>query len=241
MLNAKGVILAGGTGSRLGKLCSQINKHMVGIYDQPMIYYPIKKLVGAGITDIMIITGTQHMGDFIELLGSGKEFGCQLTYKVQDEAGGIAQALYLAKNFCGTSYACVLLGDNIFQEALRTLLPNDHKDCAWIFLKKVPDPSRYGVACLNKNKIVKIEEKPKNPQSNNAVTGIYLFPPDVFDVIEKLQPSARGEYEITDVNNHYISQDKLCFNYLNLTWTDAGTIDSLFLANQLVKEFGVDY
>jgi glucose-1-phosphate thymidylyltransferase len=201
-----------------------------------MVYHPLKKLVGAGIRDVLLVSGTEHMGDFVELLGSGKDYGCRLTYRVQDEAGGIAQALGLAELFCHESRSLVILGDNIFQDSLQTLVtvaekrPND----AFILLKQVHDPQRYGVAELRGEQIVGIQEKPPNPKSDFAVAGIYLYPPDVFDVIPTLKPSKRGELEITDVNNYYLEKGRLRHSLLHGYWTDAGTPDSLATANQLV-------
>jgi glucose-1-phosphate thymidylyltransferase len=205
-----------------------------------MVYHPLKKLVGAGLTDILLVSGTEHMGDFVELLGSGTAHGCRLTYRVQDEAGGIAQALALAELFCTGSRACVLLGDNIFQDPLGPMLEQAgaHPDWAWIGLKRVTDPGRFGVAELKGNNVVGIEEKPQAPKSDTAVVGIYIYPADVFDVIKTLKPSARGEYEITDVNNHYLRQGRMGYTILEGYWTDAGTLDSLDYANELVRKAG---
>src|SRR5262245_13289096 len=194
----RGVILAGGKGTRLGELTKVTNKHLLPVGPWPMVYHPIKKLIGAGIHDILLVSGTEHMGDFVELLGSGREHGCMLTYRVQDEAGGIAQALGLAENFARHSRTVVILGDNIFADPLTPVIKeaNAHPDWAWITLKQVPDPGRFGVAELKGNQVVSIEEKPKQPKSDYAVAGVYLYPPDVFDVIKTLKPSARGELEI---------------------------------------------
>jgi glucose-1-phosphate thymidylyltransferase len=237
-MSLRGVILAGGKGTRLGELTRVTNKHLLPVGPFPMVYYPLKKLVGAGIRDIMLVSGTEHMGDFVELLGSGREHSCSLTYRVQDEAGGIAQALGLAELFCHGSRTLVILGDNIFEDTLHDLKaaadkrPND----AFILIKQVPDPQRYGVAELHGEKIVSIEEKPRKPKSHFAVAGIYLYPPDVFEVIKTLRPSARGELEITDVNRHYLELGRLCHATLRGYWTDAGTMDSLAHANQLVHQ-----
>jgi glucose-1-phosphate thymidylyltransferase len=203
-----------------------------------MVYHPLKKLTGAGISDILLVSGTEHMGDFVELLGSGKGHNCRLTYRVQDEAGGIAQALGLAELFCTNSRMCVLLGDNIFYDSLKPLLDAaaKHPDWAWIGLKEVHDPGRYGVAELQGEKVLSIEEKPKAPKSNCAVVGIYIYPADVFDVIKTLKPSARGEFEITDVNNHYLKAGRMGYTKLEGYWTDAGTLDSLDVANELVRK-----
>ena len=234
----RGVILAGGKGTRLGELTKVTNKHLLPVGPYPMVYHPLKKLVGSGLTDILLVSGTDHMGDFIELLGSGKDYACRLTYRVQDEAGGIAQALGLAELFCTGSRACVLLGDNIFEAPLKPLLDaaNEKPDWAWIGLKQVPDPGRYGVAELQGDRVVGIEEKPLNPKSDLAVVGIYVYPPDVFTVIKTLKPSGRGELEITDVNNHYLKTGRMGFSTLDGYWTDAGTLDSLDFANELVRK-----
>ena len=202
----------------------------------PMIFYPLKKLVGAGITDILIVTGTEHVGDFISLLGSGKDFGCRLTYRVQDEAGGIAQALALAERFANGQPMCVILGDNIFQDSIKSTIAEFMKDPsnAHIILKQVADPERFGVAVVDGSKISKIIEKPTEPPSNLAVTGIYCYPGDVFDIIKGLKPSARNELEITDVNNAYIREGRLGYSTFNGYWSDAGTFPSLSKANELV-------
>jgi glucose-1-phosphate thymidylyltransferase len=195
-------------------------------------------MTGAGLKDILLVSGTEHMGDFVELLGSGREHGCNLTYRVQDEAGGIAQALGLAALFCQGVRSVVILGDNIFLDPLGPMLAeaDAHPDYAWVALKRVPDPGRYGVAELNGKRIVGIEEKPQKPKSDFAVAGIYIYPADVYDVIKTIKPSRRGELEITDVNQHYLKQGRLGYTVLNGYWTDAGTLDSLAHANQLVHE-----
>lgn len=229
----KGIVLAGGTGSRLFPLTKVTNKHLLPIGTKPMIYYPIEKLIGAGIEEILIVTGTEHMGDVVGLLGSGVEFNCRFTYKVQDQAGGIAQALGLAENFCGNDPMTVILGDNIFESSLKDGVSSWNGVGAKIFIKEVHDPQRYGVAEIDGDRIVGIEEKPKNPKSNYCVTGIYMYDAGVFEVIKTLKPSGRGELEITDVNNHYIAQGKMGFSMLDGWWTDAGTPDSYRLANEL--------
>jgi glucose-1-phosphate thymidylyltransferase len=237
-MSIRGVILAGGKGTRMGELTKVTNKHLLPVGAWPMVYHPLKKLTGAGVQEVLLVSGTEHMGDFVELLGSGSAHNCRLTYRVQDEAGGIAQALGLAEHFCTGSRACVLLGDNIFRDPLVPLLEkaNSRPDWAWIGLKEVPDPGRYGVAELDGEKVIGIEEKPPNPKSPFAVVGIYIYPADVFNFIKTLKPSRRGELEITDVNNHYISQGRMgCFN-LDGYWTDAGTLDSLDYANELVRK-----
>jgi glucose-1-phosphate thymidylyltransferase len=237
-MTIRGIILAGGKGTRLGELTKVTNKHLLPVGPYPMVYHPLKKLVGAGIRDILLVSGTEHMGDFVELLGSGREHDCSLTYRVQDEAGGIAQALGLAELFCTQQRCVVILGDNIFFDPLTTLLAEavQHPQYAWVALKRVHDPSRYGVAELRDRQVIGIEEKPKNPKSDCAVAGIYLYPPDVFDVIKSLKPSKRGELEITDVNRYYLEQGRLGYSFLEGYWTDAGTLPSLAHANQLVNE-----
>ncbi len=234
----RGVILAGGKGTRLGELTKVTNKHLLPVGPYPMVYHPLKKLTGAGLSEILLVSGTDHMGDFVELLGSGKDHGCRLTYRVQDEAGGIAQALGLAEHFCTGSRAIVLLGDNIFRDSLIPFIEkaNSRPDWAWIGLKQVPDPGRYGVAELKGDQVLSIEEKPKAPKSDLAVVGIYVYPPDVFNVIKTLKPSGRGELEITDVNNYYLKQGRMGHATLDGYWTDAGTLDSLDFANELVRK-----
>jgi glucose-1-phosphate thymidylyltransferase len=237
-MSIRGVVLAGGKGTRLGELTKVTNKHLLPVGAIPMVYHPLKKLIGAGIRDIMLVSGTEHMGDFVELLGSGVAHGCSLTYRVQDEAGGIAQALGLAELFCRGARSVVILGDNIFYDHLRPLLAqaHDHPDRAWVALKRVPDPGRYGVAELAGDRVIGIEEKPTAPKSDWAVAGIYVYPPDVFEVIKTLKPSGRGELEITDVNRYYLQSQRLGYTKLEGYWTDAGTLDSLQLANELVRK-----
>src|SRR5262245_7543127 len=213
------------------------NKHLLPVGPYPMVYHPLKKIVGAGVRDVLLVSGTDHMGDFVELLGSGKEHNCTLTYRVQDEAGGIAQALGLAELFCHDCRSLVILGDNIFQDSLRPLMAEaaERPDWAWVALKQVPDPKRYGVAELKGKAVVSIEEKPANPKSDLAVAGIYIYPPDVFGVVKTLKPSRRGELEITDVNTYYLQKGRLGYSTLPGYWTDAGTLESLFHANELVR------
>jgi len=232
----KGIILAGGMGSRLFPLTKVTNKHLLPVGDKPMIFHPIEKLLTAGIDEIMIITGLEHMGAVVNLLGSGKEFGCQFTYRVQDEPGGIAQALGLASSFVGHDMCTVILGDNIFADNIGQFISNFKKQKigAKILLKEVKDPQRYGVAEMKNGKIVSIEEKPANPKSNYCVTGIYMYDYKVFDFIKTLKPSGRGELEITDVNNKYIQTDELSYDILNGWWTDAGTFPSYYHANNLI-------
>jgi glucose-1-phosphate thymidylyltransferase len=232
----RGVVLAGGKGTRLGELTKVTNKHLLPVGPYPMVYYPLKKLIGANVREVILVSGTEHMGDFVELLGSGRDHRCKLTYKVQDEAGGIAQALGLTELHSKGCRSVVLLGDNIFYDPLGPILDEAaaHPDYAWIALKQVPDPGRYGVAELKGDRIIGIEEKPKQPKSDYAVTGIYVYPPDVFEFIHKLRPSARNELEITDVNRFYLEQGRLGYSVLKEYWTDAGTLESLVHANQLV-------
>lgn len=229
----KGIVLAGGTGSRLYPLTKVTNKHLLPVGNKPMIYYPIEKLIGAGIEEILIVTGTEHMGDVVNLLGSGKEFGCRFTYKVQDEAGGIAQALGLAENFTGSDPMTVILGDNIFESDLKDAVQSYSGSGAQILIKEVEDPERFGVAEMEGDRVIGIEEKPKKAKSNYAVTGIYMFDSNVYDLIKNLKPSGRGELEITDVNNHYISEGNMKFSILKGWWTDAGTPESYVVANNL--------
>ncbi|MEX0719519.1 MAG: sugar phosphate nucleotidyltransferase [Balneolaceae bacterium] len=231
----KGVILAGGTGSRLYPLTKVTNKHLLPIGDKPMIYHPIEKLTEVGIEEVLIVTGTDHMGDVVNLLGSGKDFGCRFTYKVQDEAGGIAQALGLAENFAGDEPVVVILGDNIFEASLQKAMKNYDGTGAQILIQKVPDPERFGVAELDGEQVLSIEEKPEKPKSNYAVTGIYFFDAKVFEYIKTLKPSGRGELEITEVNNHYIQSGKMKSSVLEGWWTDAGTPESYRVANDLVR------
>lgn len=234
----KGIILAGGTGSRLFPLTKVTNKHLLPVGRKPMILHPVGKLVEAGIQEILIVTGVEHMGDVVNLLGSGKDFGCRFTYKVQDEAGGIAQALGLAEDFCRDSKMAVILGDNIFSDSLKGFAQAFHeqKVGAKILLKEVSDPQRFGVAEVQGDKVVSIVEKPADPKSSFAVTGIYFFDPHVFETIRRLKPSSRGELEITDVNNAYIAQGTMTHNRLEGSWTDAGTFESLKVANDLMSQ-----
>lgn len=232
----KGVILAGGTGSRLYPLTKVTNKHLLPVGNKPMIFHPIEKLTGLGIQDILIVTGTEHMGDVVNLLGSGAEYNCRFTYKVQDQAGGIAQALGLAENFAGKDPIVVILGDNIFEDDLTTAARTYTGNGAMILLKQVPDPQRYGVALLDGDKVIEIQEKPENPPTSFAVTGVYFYDSRVFSAIRDLKPSKRGELEITDVNNYYIRQNQMSSALLEGWWTDAGTPESYRLANQLTME-----
>jgi len=235
----KGIILAGGTGSRLYPLTKVTNKHLLRVGHEPMIYYPIKKLIQAGISDILIVTGVEHMGDVVGLLGSGKEFNCQFTYKVQDEAGGIAQALMLAKNFTQGQPMTVILGDNIFQDSIARFI-QAYTNGAHILLKEVPDPERFGVATIADNTIIDIQEKPAQPKSNMAVTGVYMYDSDVFNIIESCAPSARGELEISDVNAAYLRMGNISYGILNGWWSDAGTFASITKASDLVLKHPIN-
>ncbi|MHC4343141.1 MAG: sugar phosphate nucleotidyltransferase [Planctomycetota bacterium] len=237
-MTLKGVVLAGGMGSRLMPLTKVTNKHLLGVGQKPMIYYPIEKLTSAGVDQILIVTGVEHMGDVVGLLGSGREFGCEFTYKVQDEAGGIAQALGLAENFASGQALVVILADNIFQVSLRQYVDNfaAHAVGARVLLKQVPDPQRFGVAEIADGRVVAVEEKPRQPKSDYIITGIYFYDALVFDIIRTLKPSGRGELEISDVNSAYIAKGQLCYDILDGWWTDAGTFGSLERANQLVAK-----
>lgn len=231
----KGVVLAGGTGSRLYPLTKVTNKHLLPVGEKPMLLHPIAKLCEAGVTDILVVTGTEHMGDVVGLLGSGQDFGCHFTYRVQQEAGGIAQALSLAENFAGGEPICVLLGDNIFSASITGEVNRFYEQGggARILLKEVPDPERYGVARVEGDRVLEILEKPEDPPTSLAVTGIYFYDHQVYDIIRRQRPSARGEYEITDVNNEYIQAGQLSWGELEGWWTDAGTYPSYHRANQM--------
>lgn len=234
----KGIILAGGTGSRLYPLTKVTNKHLLPVGKYPMIYHSVEKLKAADIIDILVVTGKDHMGDVVNLLGSGREFGVTFTYKVQDEAGGIAQALGLAEHFVGDDQMVVILGDNVFSDSIAPFVENFKKQQtgAKILIREVHDPQRYGVPEINGGKIIGIEEKPSNPKSSYAVTGIYMYDSHVFKIIHTLTPSRRGELEITDVNNAYIANNELTYDILYGWWTDAGTHASLSKANELAKD-----
>jgi glucose-1-phosphate thymidylyltransferase len=239
----KGVVLAGGLGTRLLPLTKVTNKHLLPVYNKPMVFYPIQTLVNAGVREIMLVTGGNNAGDFLRLLGNGKEFGLKhLNYTYQEGEGGIADALRLAEHFADGEPVCVMLGDNIIEgnilaatEAFRR-----QQRGAKILLKEVKDPQRFGVPVLEGKRVVRIEEKPANPQSSYAVTGVYFYDASVFDIIKTLKPSGRGELEITDVNNAYIAAGTLTWDVLDGWWTDAGTIESLYLANQLVSRTGAN-
>ena len=237
MQGIKGVVLAGGLGSRLAPLTDATNKHLLPVYDKPMVFYPIEKLVKAGLTQIMVVTGGPHAGDFIKVLRNGERLGLkEIHYAYQEGEGGIAAALKLTEPFVEKDRVCVILGDNIFESdisaAIRGFMDDQDKG-ARIFLKEVKDPERFGVAEVKDDKVVSIEEKPKSPKSNLAVTGIYLYDNQVFEIAKTLQPSGRGELEITDVNNHYAKAGVLTWEMLQGWWTDAGTFDSLRRATNL--------
>jgi glucose-1-phosphate thymidylyltransferase len=235
----KGIVLAGGTGSRLFPLTKITNKHLLPIFDKPMIYYPIQTLVGAGIKDILLVTGGRNSGDFLRLLANGKEFGlAHLNYTYQEGEGGIADALALAEHFADGEKICVILGDNIIEGSIADAVQAFEKQerGARILLKEVPDAGRFGVAEMRGNHIVGIEEKPAHPKSNYAVTGIYMFDGSVFEKVRNLVPSGRGELEITDVNNAYIREGTMTFSFLEGWWTDAGTFESLLRAANLVAK-----
>jgi glucose-1-phosphate thymidylyltransferase len=239
----KGVILAGGLGTRLYPLTKVTNKHLLPVYDKPMIYFPIQTLINAGIDDILIVTGGNNAGDFLKLLGNGKEFGLKhINYTYQEGEGGIAEALGLAEFFASGEKICVVLGDNLIEKNIRKAVEKfrRQKDGAKILLKEVPDPHRFGVAELQGDRIVRIEEKPEKPKSQYAVIGIYLFDQEVFNFIKTLKPSDRGELEITDVNNRYIEKGLMTWDILEGWWTDAGTFESLLRANQLVAQTGAN-
>ena len=234
----KGMILAGGLGTRLHPLTEITNKHLLPVGREPMIWHPVRQLVGAGVTDIMIITSTHHMGAIVNSLGSGKRFGCEFTYRVQEEAGGIAHALALCRHFAAGDRIVVLLGDNIFERSITPFVAAFRAQArgARVMLKEVGDPERYGVAALDEKLILEIEEKPSQPRSNFAVVGCYAYDRDVFDIIDGIQPSARGELEITAVNNRYIERGELEYSFVQGRWTDAGTFESLNEANALLLE-----
>jgi glucose-1-phosphate thymidylyltransferase len=233
----KGIVLAGGLGTRLQPLTKVTNKHLLPVYNRPMIYYPIQTLVDAGITEILIVTGGKHAGDFLQLLGNGKEFGLRhLDYTYQEGEGGIAAALSLAEYFVEDDLVCVILGDNVYEKSLRESAAEfvDRGHGAKIHLKRVDNPQRFGVPIIDGDRILEIEEKPKVPKSDFAVTGLYMYDQRVFDIIKTLKPSGRGELEITDVNNAYIDSGEMTYAVVDGWWSDAGTFDSLLRTNILV-------
>ncbi len=232
----KGVILAGGHGTRLFPLTKATNKHLLPVGREPMLYHPIRQLVSAAIQEILVVTSSDHMGDVVRCLGSGAEFDCTLTYRVQETAGGIAHALKLARNFAGSDPICVLLGDNIFEYSIAPYVENFRSQShgARVLLKEVGDPERYGVAALDEKQVIEIEEKPADPKSQFAVVGMYLYDAQIFEILDQVQPSDRGELEITSVNNAYIEAGALQYDICRGRWTDAGTFDSLTEANRIL-------
>ncbi len=235
----KGIVLAGGLGSRLFPLTKITNKHLLPVYKKPMIYYPMERLVEAGIRDIMVVTGGQHAGDFLRLLGNGQEFGLkQINYAYQEKEGGIAEALSLAEHFVDGDKTVVILGDNITENGIKKEVDEFGRrpKGARILIKDVPNPERFGVVEFEGNKITRIVEKPKKPKTDYVVTGIYMYDSQVFDFIKKLKPSGRGELEITDVNNMYVKKGQLTYSKLDGWWTDAGTFESLLRASNLVAK-----
>jgi glucose-1-phosphate thymidylyltransferase len=233
----KGIILAGGMGTRLKNLTKVTNKHLVAVFDKPMIEYPLQTLKDTGVDNILIVTGPEHAGDFMRFLGSGKDFGVKLTYRLQDEAGGIAQALSMGEDFVGRDKCIVILGDNILDENFKE--EAEKFECgsvAKVFLKEVQNPERFGVAVIKEGKIMEIEEKPKQPKSNLAVIGVYMYGPDVFSVIKTQKPSARGELEITDVNNYFVRKGVLEYSIIKGFWGDAGTPYSLYQTSKYIAE-----
>ena len=239
----KGIILAGGLGSRLDPLTRVTNKHLLPVYNKPMIYYPIECLVNAGIKDIMIVTGGNNAGDFLRLIGNGSEFGLKHTnYAYQEGEGGIADALRLSEYFAKQDLICVVLGDNIIENNILSEVEKFKKNGkgAHLFLKEISEPQRFGVPEIKDSKIIKIEEKPKVPKSNYAITGIYMYDKRVFDIISTLKPSLRNELEITDVNNKFIELGEMTYSILDGWWSDAGTHSSLFNSSMLVKKTGAN-
>ena len=232
----KGIILAGGAGSRLYPLTKVTSKQLLPIYNKPMIFYPLETLIKAGIKDILIIVAPDHAGDFLKLLGSGKEFGCKFTYEVQEEPNGLAQAFVIGKNFIGTDSVTLILGDNLFEDNFADDIMN-FKQGGKVFAKQVTDPNRFGVVSFDENHVaISIEEKPEHPKSDFAVTGLYVYDNTVLDKVASLQPSARGELEITDLNNLYLQEKNLEVAFVNGRWMDTGTFESLFEAIQFARE-----
>lgn len=231
----KGIILAGGNGRRLNPLTDVTNKHLLPVYNKPMIFYPLHTLIEAGICDILIVTGKEYAGGFLKLLGSGREFKCKFTFEVQEDALGIAHALALAEDWICSENSAVILGDNIFEDPVARAI-NDFRSGSHIFLKETSDAHRFGVAEIQGKKILGIEEKPAKPKSSFAVTGLYLYDRTVFQIIKTLKPSLRGELEITDVNNEYIRQGKMSYSLIQGLWTDSGTFESLYFANRIARD-----
>lgn len=235
----KGVLICGGSGTRLKPLTEITNKSLLPVYDKPLILYPLQVLLDAGITEIAVISGSEHVDQMAGFLGSGNRFGCQFSYRVQDEARGIAQALGLAESFVDGDDVCAILGDNVYFDDLSTHI-KEFTEGAHLFLKEVPDPERFGVASMKGDTVISIEEKPKKPKTNMAVTGCYVYDKNCFDVIRTLKPSARGEYEITDVSGWYAERGLAKATVLEKEWVDAGTFDSLFRAADLVRRQRID-
>jgi glucose-1-phosphate thymidylyltransferase len=237
----RGVLLAGGTGSRLLPLTKVTNKHLLPVHRKPMIYYPLETLINAGIRDILIVTGGEHIGDFFRLLGSGKEWGAHFSYEIQEGSGGTGAALLLAESFAKDEPFMVILGDNIVVENVRPFVDDFLKGQdnfrAKILVAKVKDPEKYGVVTIKGDRIVDIVEKPKDPKSNYVNTGLWMFQPEVFDLLKKLKKSPRGEYEVTDVLAHYVREGRLSYSILRSAWTDAGSFESLFNATVLMEKF----
>ncbi len=245
----RGVILAGGKGTRLYPLTKSLNKHLLPVGPEPMIYNPIRNMQASGIKDVLIVTSTEHMGDMVNLLGSGSDFGLRFAYKVQDEANGIADALRLAREFAGEENILVVLGDNVFEKPVDYFVKNyetaQKGKGARVLLVKVSDPQRFGVAALDEHKVVEIQEKPENPKSDYAVVGAYIYDKRVFDIIDHIKPSARGEYEITSVNNRYIELGELEYDFVQGRWMDTGTFESYYVANKIMydnyfKKMGIE-
>jgi len=234
----KGIILAGGLGTRLYPLTRATNKHLLPVGREPMLYHPIRQLTGAGIKDILTVTSTDHMGDIVQCLGSGREFNCNLSYKVQETAGGIAHALSLSEDFAAGDKICVILGDNVFEYSIAPYARDflGQGSGARVLLKEVGDPERFGIAALDEHQILEIEEKPSHPKSSFAVVGLYFYDEQVFDIIRSITPSERGELEITAVNNRYIEMNQLRYSICRGRWTDAGTFESLLEANNILME-----
>lgn len=232
----KGIILAGGTGTRLYPLTKVTNKHLLPVGKEPMIFHPIKQLTSIGLKQILIVTSTDHMGNIVKVLGSGKDFGCEFTFHVQEEPKGIAHALSLAENFAGNDEIVVFLGDNIFEYSINPYVKNfeNQKEGARVLLKKVSDPDRYGIAAMDEEHILEIEEKPSSPKTDYAVVGVYMYDSEVFDILKNIKPSDRDEYEITSVNNEYIRRGKLEYDIVKGRWMDTGTFESYSEANKIL-------
>jgi len=232
----KGIVLAGGSGTRLSPLTKVTSKQLLPVYDKPMIYYNLQTLLKAGIKDILVIVAPDHAGDFLKLLGSGKEFGCKFTYEIQDSPAGLPQAFLIGANFIGADNVTLILGDNIFEDDFSQAI-NSFSYGGRIFIKKVPDPQRFGVAEFNQNKqVISIEEKPKTPKSDFAVTGLYIYDNTVVEKAKSLKPSARGELEITDLNNVYLKEGSLDVAMVEGVWFDTGTFESLYAASTFIRK-----